>query len=438
MRLYLRLLALVAVSAAGCGKKVPIESPVAEVDQESQAFEPNAPLADKVALAIDKLEAGGPDDLALAVAILEQSLPEDREGATELNLGIALQRTGKLEAAMQHYKAVLRAHPEWDEAWVYFGAAQERLGDPGQAMRTFVDAIAENPENMGARIGLVAVLRSLGRPDEAIEAAKAALKVNSNALGIYNTFALAYLDKGDTTLARFILQKALQGVEGAQTNAYLHTNLGWSYYLDGNKPAAVQSLKQAVELEPELVPALVYLATVYLEDRNYEDMIPLLETALENDPQNADVLLNLGIAYRGMQRFDDAKRAYATALELDPRSPEPWFNLGILLGDSLKDYEASLDAFAEYVDGGGADTERAAAYILAVTKERETAERRRKAEEARKQRENERLREQERLRAAEAAAAEAPGGEGSEGGVESPEGSAAAERPADETLEVTP
>lgn len=386
----------------GCGKKTPPQSAVETVAEEAPAWDPAAPLADKVALAIAKLESGTPEDLELAVAILQQSLPEDPGGATELNLAIALQRRGDVAAALPHYEAVLAAHPDWPETWVYLGSAQERLGQVETAMETYRRAIELDTENVGARVALIAVLRKVGQPDAAIEQAKAALKVNANSLAIYNNFALAYLDKGDTTLARFILQKALQGIEGAQTNAYLHTNLGWSHYLDDNKTAAVQSLQKAVELEPGLVPALVYLATVYLEDRNYEDMIPLLETARKNDPENPDVHLNLGIAYRGMGRLDEAKQAYATASEIDPSDPDPWFNLGILLGDSFKEYEASVAAFEKYLANGGSDTERTQVYIAAVNKERETAERRRKAEEARKKREAERKREQELLEKAKA------------------------------------
>jgi len=396
------------VLAGGCGKKTPPASaPAVEVADE-RAFDPSAPLHAKVALAIDKLRSGSPEDLALAVAILEQSLPGDPSGATALDLAIALQRQGRVAEAVPHYERVLAAHPDWGEVPVYLGSALERLDRAEEAERTYRAAIGTDPENMGARVALIAVLREQGRPDDAIEEAKRALEVNANSLAVYNNFALAYLDKGDTTLARFILDKALQGIEGAQTNAYLHTNLGWSHYLDDNKPAALQSLDRAVELEPRLVPALVYLATVYLEDRNYEDMIPLLETARDEDPDNADVMLNLGIAYRGLQRFDEAERAWKTALELAPDDAAPWFNLGILWGDSLKRYEAAVEAFTKYIEGGGAEAERAQEYIEAVNKERETAERRRRAAEARKQREAERKREQEMLEEARAAEADDP------------------------------
>ncbi|MEN0062924.1 MAG: tetratricopeptide repeat protein [Myxococcota bacterium] len=394
----------------GCGKKTPPVAPAETVVNAPTegTFDPNAPLADKLALAIEKIQSGTVDDLTLAVAILTQCLPEDPGGATELNLGIALQKLGKLAEAVPRYDTVLAMHPDWAEAWVYKGSALEQLDRPNQAVSVYRDALGVDSENMGARVALIQVLRTLGRPDDAIAEAKAALKVNASSLPVYNNFALAYLDKGEMTLARFILQKALQSVEGASANAYLHTNLGWSHYLDGNKPAAIQSLLKAVELEPDLVPALVYLATVYLEDRNYGDMIPLLETALKQDPDNPDVHLNLGIAYRGMERFDEAKQAYETALKLAPESPDPWFNLGILLGDSLKEYEASVAAFNRYLDAGGAEPERAQTYIAAVNKERETAERRAKAEAARKQRELERQREQELLRQTEGDATAEP------------------------------
>ncbi|MBX2800297.1 MAG: tetratricopeptide repeat protein [Myxococcales bacterium] len=377
-------------------------SPEAATSSAPQAMITDANQApeDRIDEAARLIESGTTEDLDRAIFLLQSTVDDDTTGVARFNLGLAFQARGNLKRAANQYQAIIATRPGMGDAWLYLGLVQQQQGLLDAAVGNFRSGIRNDPEHMGLREALVAVLRKQGRVDEAILTAKEALKVNANSLAIYNNFALAYLDKDDTTRARFILQKALQSVEGAVNNAYLHTNLGWSYYLDGNIPAATESLEKAVQIDGELVPALVYLSRVYMDDRNYQDMVPLLETAEKNDPASADVQLNLGIAYRGLGRLDDAKAAYRKALSLDPANPTPHFNLGILLGDYEKDYDGAVAAFNQYIAAGGSEGERAAKYIEDVTREKERAERRARAEAERKRREEERARRQELLESA--------------------------------------
>ncbi|HHO53554.1 MAG TPA: tetratricopeptide repeat protein [Deltaproteobacteria bacterium] len=389
---------------AGCPKDRRPETPI--VDEAPEPGEPDdstRPVYERINEAADRIESGTPADLERAITLLQGVIEEDDTGTARFNLGLAYQARGDLELAAGQYQAVIAAQPDMGDAWLYLGKVQEQQGQLEAAAGSYSSGIRNEPEHMGLRIAQVALLRRQGRLDEAVEAAKAALKVNANSLPIYNNFALVYLDKGDTTLARFILQKALQSIEGAVGNAYLHTNLGWSYYLDGNKPAALRSLEKAVELDPQLVPALVYLSRVYMEDHNYGDVVPLLETAEAIDATNPDVQLNLGIAYRGVGELQKARAAYERALALDPSDPDPYFNLGILLSDFEKDYDGAIASFNQYLAAGGSERERALEYISDVEKEKERAERRKKAEADRQRREEERKRKERVLREAEAA-----------------------------------
>lgn len=387
------------VLLAACGGKAP-PAPMVEQVEEAAPAEPDLTLEQRINRAAELIEAGSPADLAQAVSLLSEAIEEDATGVARFNLALARHAQGDLATAAMLYESAVQDDPSNGDAWLYLAQARAAGGRASSAEENLKLGLRQSPEHMGLRVGLIKLLRSQGRYDEAIEASKAALKINANHLPVYNNFALAYLDKGNTTLARFILQKALQSVEGAVNNATLHTNLGWSYYLDGNLPAAKESLDKAVELEPELVPALMYLSRVYLDDRNYEDMVPLLETARSVDPTNPDVQLTLGIAYRGTGRLDDARKAYEQALVLRPDDPTPHFNLGILLGDHEKDYDGAIAAFERYVLAKGAQVERAATYIDEVRKEKERAERRARAEAKRREREAERAREQELVEAA--------------------------------------
>jgi len=363
------------------------------------------PLHARVNEAVSMIEAGGQVNLTQAVRLLDGLAVEDTSGTARFNLGVAHRALGALDRAASNAQALVAAQPDDGDAWLLLGSVQQQQGAVDAAISTFRAGIDGAPEFMPLRVALVAALRAQGQSDAAIDESKAALRVNANSLGVYNNFSLAYLDKGDTTLARFILQKALQSVEGADNNAYLHTNLGWSFYLDGNVPAATQELRRAVELDPGLVPALVYLSRVYMDDRNYGDTVPLLESAAAEAPDNADVQLNLGVAYRGVGRLAEAKTAYERALALRPAGPDPHFNLGILLGDYEKDYDGAVAAFNRYIAAGGSDRELAQTHIKAVQKEQDRAARRVKAEAERKEREEERKRKEQVLRDAEQAPA---------------------------------
>ncbi len=395
-------LGLACLLLAGCPSKTPPESPTPQPEPTATAGAPSAPapapaprarsqsIDDTMAVAADLIEKGGSANLEKAIAQLESLTLKDNSGLARFNLGVAYHKRGDLNRAMNQYQAVIASDPTNGSAWLYLGKIQEQQGIYSAAVNNYRSGIRNDPENMDLRVALVAALRSDGKVTEAIAEAKEALKVNALSLPVYNNLGLAYLDSGDFTLAKFTFQKALQSIEGAELNAYLKTNLGWAFYREGNRPAATRYLEEAVSLDDELVPALVYLSRVYMDDHNYGDTVPLLERAAKKDPSNADVQLTLGVAYRGVERLDDAKSSYEKALTLDPTNPAPHFNLGILLGDYNKEYDAAIAAFNQYIDAGGPESAVASEYIADISKEKARAEKRAKADADRKVRDAER------------------------------------------------
>jgi tetratricopeptide (TPR) repeat protein len=70
-----------------------------------------------------------------------------------------------------------------------------------------------------------------------------------------------------------------QAVEAYEAPVTLDA-LGDGYYTAGNYLAAVETLRRAVELDPEFGPALVHLGMAYYARRNYEDAAADLEKGL--------------------------------------------------------------------------------------------------------------------------------------------------------------
>ena len=396
-----RLLLPALVLAMACGGKKPPESATPEPSAAPASTLP-VKVADPDKL-VDKsiplIEEGSAKSLEEAEANLKMAVSVDAGHLdARLNLGVAQYHLDKLSDARAAFQAVIDADPTVADAYRYAGAVDEQGKNYAGAVSRYRAGMLQAPEDIPLRVALIGALRAQGRPLEAIDEAKAALAINANSVEVYNNFGLAYMDQGNLTLARFIFQKALQAIPDADSNAYIHCNLGWAAYLDENIPLATQELKRAVELDDQLVPALVYLSRIYMDDKNYADTVPMLETATQLDPSNADLYLNLGVAYRGVGRLDDAKAAYDKALSLDPSNPAPHFNLGVLLGDFNKDYDGAVDAFTTYVQAGGERAELANEYIAEVQKEKKRADRRKKALEAKKKREEERKRKEELLK----------------------------------------
>jgi tetratricopeptide (TPR) repeat protein len=326
------------------------------------------------------------------ILLQEVLVARPNDGTALLNMGVAKEKLGEMSEARRYYESATKSDSPVGNAWLGVGAFQERDGNWEGALASYRSGSKIDPKNMDLRVAIIGILRSLGRVDEAITEAKEALKVNANSLPVYNNLGLAYLDRGETDLAVFVFQKAMQGVPGAENNAYIRANLGWIFYQRGEKGPALYHLQEAVKLDGQLVPALVYLSAVYLDDRNYGDALPLLEAAAKKDAENYGVQLNLGICYRGVGRYPDAKAAYEKALSLRPGSSEPWFNLGILYGDyiklqdatvtdrTLQAYDDAITSYRTYLGSGGKQQELANTYITTLEKEKKKAEKKRQKE----------------------------------------------------------
>jgi tetratricopeptide (TPR) repeat protein len=397
-----RSLILPLAMLLGCPPKPAPTNPLETTDPV--ATEPVAPAVDptasmtpreRLAEGIRLLKLGDDASIASATTLLESVVAAEPDNVVaQVNLGVAHHLAGQLSDARASYERATDLDPAAGEPWFLLGLAQLDSGRDELALATWRTGMRRDPTHPGLRTALVQALREQGELDEAIAEAKAALRVNSNNLSLYNNLGLAYLAKGDVPLAKFVFRKGIDS--GGERDAWLHTNLGRAFLVEGDRVTSQFYLEKAVELDPRGVPGLVYLSGLYLDDHNYGDAVPLLERALEEDPANRGAMLNLGIAYRGVSRFDDAERLYRQALEALPSDPGPLFNLAVLYGDYLKDYDRAIATFREYISQRGERSDLATVYVEELEKEQRRAQRQRRSEEDARRRDQERA-ERERL-----------------------------------------
>ena len=118
-------------------------------------------------------------------------------------------------------------------------------------------------------------------------------------------------------------------------------NKGVAAYKDVKYQLAVDHFKNAVELDPSLLNARLYLATAYANqyipgsetDENLkvgEQAIAEFQKVLETDPGNLSAIAGIASLYFQMKRMDDAKEYYKKQISLDPQNPEPYYSVGVI------------------------------------------------------------------------------------------------------------
>lgn len=388
-------------------------APTAEGAVTAGADSPTGMDSVEEAASVDPFKADDRRQLDDAVAMLTTTDPNKAQQALErlgslaaaypdqatipYNRGVAWLIQGNEEQARKEWLRATEIDPAFDKAWLNLGLLNQRVGRADLALANFQSGLRYNARSVSLQVAAINALRVQKRYAEAIQQAKSALSVNSRSIPLFCNLALVYLETNQLDLAKFLLEKANNDLNGG-SSAQLHATLGQVYYLKGDPGAAEVEFKQALSIDPFQIAALQFLGNYYLDNRAYDDATPLWERAAAASAKNAGVHINLGICYRGLGRFEDAKKQYELALELDAKNPEPWRDLAVLYGDYMKAYDAALDAIQQYRASGGGPASELDAWVSSIQKIKEKAEKTRKRDEERKKRDAE-----EALRAAEEA-----------------------------------
>ena len=108
----------------------------------------------------------------------------------------------------------------------------------------------------------------------------------------------------------------------------LWTNLGLMYHESGKSPEAVKSFQQAIRLNASLFVPQLFLGIEYLESKHADMAIPCLENAARLNPRDVQAALSLGKAYAMEGHGDRAAESYLRAIALAPNDGNAWLALG--------------------------------------------------------------------------------------------------------------
>lgn len=118
-------------------------------------------------------------------------------------------------------------------------------------------------------------------------------------------------------------------------------NKGVEAYRNAKFQAAIEHFKSAVQLDPSLINARLYLATAYAQQyvpggdseentKTGQQAIAAFENVLKLDPKNTTAMASIGQIYYNMKDFDKAKDYQRQRIEVEPNNPEPYYWIGVI------------------------------------------------------------------------------------------------------------
>ena len=121
-------------------------------------------------------------------------------------------------------------------------------------------------------------------------------------------------------------------------------NKGVKAYKDNHYEQAITHFQNAVNLDPALINARMYLATAYVSQfipgidspenlRTAQQAIDEYQKVIDANPsrdQKVNSAKGIAYLYLNEKKWDDAKKYYRMASDLDPNDPEPYYSIGVI------------------------------------------------------------------------------------------------------------
>src|SRR5579859_3872289 len=134
---------------------------------------------------------------------------------------------------------------------------------------------------------------------------------------------------------------AIVGSSCTQLRARDQLNKGVAAFKNAQYPEAVEHFKTAVDLDPNFPTARLYLATAYMqqyipgaespENKQMADAAhDQFMKVLDQDPKNTVALASIASLYLNQKKWDEAEQWYNKLTSVDPKNADAYYSLGFI------------------------------------------------------------------------------------------------------------
>jgi len=247
------------------------------------------------------------------------------------NLGVVLERQGRLQEAESHFRTAVKLNPTFVEALSSLGGYLADRGRVEEGMDHLHRALQAEPGFPSALFNLGNARLSRGQYVEAVPLFEAVLSARPADYEARNNLANALVKLGRLDEAVRQYRLALQLRPDA---AEIHENLAAALAAKGNLDEAIVHHRQALRIDPNNAGTHYALGLALALQGKWDEAIGQYAETLRLAPTNAEAQYNLGYAFRVQGRFDEAVTHLREALRLRPELPLAHYNLGCVLADN--------------------------------------------------------------------------------------------------------
>ncbi|WP_413577748.1 tetratricopeptide repeat protein [Bdellovibrio sp. HCB290] len=221
-----------------------------------------------------------------------------------LKMALILVEQKQYNQAVAKLNDIINQFPKADSARYYLAAVYEETGDAKNAIRNYT-MIPANSEYFSESIVHAAhLLKGMGKINQALNVTENALKANADKPQVYTMHASLLDAKADYLGAARVLEQGLTKYSKNVEMLFRH-----ALVLDrlGKKNDMIAQMKKVLELEPDHVQSMNYLAFSLAElNRNLPEAEKLARRASELNPKDGYVLDTLGWVLFKQGKFADS------------------------------------------------------------------------------------------------------------------------------------
>ncbi len=288
-------------------------------------------------------------DPAAAVAALEKAADlSPQDARTKWILGTALEKAGKLPAAIEQYQAARKLDDANFKIRLSLGHALLSAGRASDAETEFRAALtlhASDRELAEAHHGLADVLLAEKKIPEAVSELTLYLQFQPNdaKARLEHATMLFNAEKYDDALAE--LDRAAKTTPDDLGSLKLRSDIYWNEkrYAD-----AVAVLQKAAVLAPRDADTSARLGEAYLRSKDYPNAMHWLTAAYNMNPQANDVLAYLVDAEYGGKNYAEALAALDALSKREELPLSSWYVRAVCY-DNLRQLSQALDAYQKFL-----------------------------------------------------------------------------------------
>lgn len=264
---------------------------------------------------------------------------------SNLNLGIALARSGDKAEAAKYLKAATQLKPgaKGDEgqarAWLSLGMVEESQ-DPRQALAAYAQAAKLSPKDPEPHLSAAMLLELQEKYEDAIREYEAAAALDPKATAPLAGLANVYSRQKKLPEAEAALRRLL---ELDPNNSTARTQLGRVLAAQGKQGEAATALGSGASKPGGDPHGALDLGTMYVNAGNYAAAEEQLRFAVKGLPQDGEAHFALGSLLMVQKQYPEAQQELLIAAKLKPDLSGIYGNLAVVAAAN-KEYALAIQA----------------------------------------------------------------------------------------------